>query len=584
MKRFHYLIVLGLLLGIASCKGQQKVSEKSTFNEIPEVSQIDQLESTARLIEASKQVMLGNIANAILLYSQAAEVDPRNSAALYELAKLHAQQGFMEDAEKFGIKAVELDPENKFFNMLLADIYFAQSKNEQGFNVQKRMVGKYPNDINLQVSFLSTLLYLEKYEEAVKQIDYIEEISGFNNEMSLRKQQILIEMEKPGLALEEAKRLVSFYPDEPVYLELLGELYEETGQTDKAFEVYQRMLEIQPDNAMALLLLADYYRNQGDEEKSFEQLKDAFSSDRLGVDGKSRILSSYFYLSEEDTMYARQAYRLSEIMLETHPDAGRAHAIYGDFLMRDNKIEEARNSYLKATELDPSVLEFWQQLLSIEAQREDYENIVKWSEKALEYFFEQPVLYFFNGLGNIQLKNYNKAISALKMGKDLTVDQPEFTGQFLTLLGDSYYQLEQYDRSFQNYEEALVVNPDDAYTLNNYSYYLSLLGKNLDKAKKMSAKSLELQPENASFQDTFGWIIYRMGDFQEAEIWLRKALENSDPPGTVVLEHYGDVLYQLGQKDKAIDFWKKALDAQDLLSEEGSEFLQQKVDQRTLIE
>jgi len=584
MKRFHYLIVLGLLLGFASCKSQQKVSEKSSPNEIPEVSQIDQLESTARLIEASKQVMLGNISNAILLYAQAAEVDPRNSAALYELAKLHAQQGFMDDAEKFGIKAVELDPDNKYFNMLLADIYFARSKNEQGFNVQKRMAGRFPNDANLQVSFLSTLLYLERYEEAIQQLDYIEEISGFNNEMSLRKQQILMEMDKPELALEEAKRLVSYFPDEPVYLELLGELYEETGQSEKAFDVYQRMLEIQPDNAMALLLLADYYRNQGDEDKSFEQLKVAFSSERLGVDGKSRILASYFYMSEEDTLYARQAFHLAEIMLQAHPDAGRAHAIYGDFLMRDNKLDEARQSYLKATELDPSVLEFWQQLLSIEAQREDYEAMVRESERALEYFFEQPVLYFFNGLGNIQLKNYNKAISALKMGKDLSVDQPELTGQFLTLLGDSYYQVDQYERSFQSYEEALIINPDDAYALNNYSYYLSLKGKNLGKAKEMSGKSLELQPDNASFQDTYGWILYRMGNFEEAEAWIKKALENSDPPGTVVLEHYGDVLYQLGQKDKAIEFWEKALDAQSLLSEEGSEFLQQKVDEKTLIE
>jgi tetratricopeptide (TPR) repeat protein len=584
MKRFHYFIILGLLLGFASCKSQQKISERSTPQEIPEVSQIDQLESTARLIEASKQVMLGNIANAILLYAQAAEVDPRNSAALYELAKLHAQQGFMDDAEKFGIKAVELDPDNKFFNMLLADIYFAQGKNDQGFNVQKRMVGKYPTDLNLQVSFLSTLVYLERYEEAVQQIDYIEEISGFNNEMSLRKQQILMEMEKPELALEEAKRLVSYFPDEPVYLELLGELYEETGQSEKAFGIYQRMLQIQPDNAMALLLLADYYRNQGDDEKSFEKLRTAFASDKLGVDGKSRILASYFYMSEEDTLYARQAFHLAEIMLESHPDAGRAHAIYGDFLMRDKKIDQARESYIRATELDPAVLEFWQQLLSIEAQREDYQAMVRESERALEYFFEQPVLYFFNGLGNIQLKNYSKAISALKMGKDLSVDQPELTGQFLTLLGDSYYQVDQFDLSFQSYEQALELNPDDAYALNNYSYYLSLLGRNLDKAKEMSGKSLELQPDNASFLDTYGWILYQLGSFEEAEQWIKKALENSDPPGTVVLEHYGDVLYQLGQKDKAVEFWEKALDAQSLLSEEGSEFLQQKVDQKTLIE
>jgi tetratricopeptide (TPR) repeat protein len=102
----------------------------------------------------------------------------------------------------------------------------------------------------------------------------------------------------------------------------------------------------------------------------------------------------------------------------------------------------------------------------------------------------------------------------------------------------------------------------------------------------MSAKSLELDPDNASFQDTYGWIKYKMGDYQQAEVWIKKAMDNTEEPSAVLLEHYGDVLYKLGNKDEALIYWKKALDLVDMENDfdEVSEFLQKKVDEGKLFE
>jgi tetratricopeptide (TPR) repeat protein len=586
MKNIHFLIVLGLFLGFASCKTQKQPVARGLVppESIREVSQIEQLESTARLIEAGKQKMLGNYANAILLYAEASKIDPRNSAALYELAKLHAQQGFAKDAEVFALQAVWLDPDNKYFGMLLADTYFMQKKNDLGHEVQQKLAKKNPTDLNIQISLLSTLVYLEKYDEAIRQFEYIEYISGFNNELSLQKQKILLEMDQPDLAIEEAKRLISYFPQEPVYLELLAELYTETGQDDKAYQLYRQMLALQPDNPMAYLLLADYYRNNQQEEKSFEHLLKAFESPLLEIDGKSRIMASYYYLSGEDSLYRPQAYKLCGIMLEIHPEEAQAHAIYGDFLFRDEKLEEAWEAYFTAATLDPSDLAYWQQVLSIETRLMDYQSLLNTSNKALEYFFEQPVLYLFNGLANQQLKNYPQALSAFKYGIDLTGDQVDLKGQFLVLIADTYYKMGEHENSFSHYEQALSVDPDNSYVLNNYSYYLSLLNINLDKALMMSARSLELDPDNASFQDTYGWIKYKMGDYQQAYDWIKKALDNSEEPRTEVLEHYGDVLYKLGRTEDALCYWKKALDVRDQDDENGSEFLEKKVMEGKLFE
>lgn len=587
MKNKIYIIALGIMLGFAGCKSQEKAT-RSLEPEVPEeVSYMKQLESTAQLIEAGKQKMLGNYSSAILLYAEAVKVDPANSAAYYELAKLHAEQGYMEDAEKYALQAVRLDPDNKYFNMALADIYFVQKKNEQGLEVQSRLAERYPTDLNIQISKLSTLLYMEKFEDAVRVMDYIEEISGFNNELSIQKQSIFMEMNRPDLALEEVKRLISYFPMELDYLQLLAELYQENDQPEEAYKVYKQMLKINPGYPMAHLLLADYYRKNGQEEKSFEELKIAFQSPQLEIEGKTRIMTSYYFLSEEDSTYLPQAYKLCEILVEIHPENAQVHAIYGDFLFRDKKNEEAWDRYHQAALLDPSELGYWQQVLSVEARLEDYNSMLNTSEKALEFFFEQPVLYFFNGLAHYQLKDYEKAIEAFKYGKDLSVGEPELLGQFLTLMGDAYHKTGDYPKSYQHYDEALELNPDDAYALNNYSYYLSMQNENLEKASKMSARSLELEPENSSFQDTYGWIQYKMGDYEQAHDWLKKSLDNSEKPNVVVLEHYGDVLYKLGRKEEARVYWQKALELEKQTEEDeegASEFLEKKVEEGTLIE
>lgn len=585
IRNILFFFLLGISVSFSACKSQREVSmERPAAKEEKPVEKLRQLESTALMIDATRQQMLGNWSNALVKLSQAVKADPNNAAAYYELAKIHAQQGHLTDAESFAQKAAALEPDNKWYKLLLADIYFLREKNTEGLEVQAQLARDNPNDISLQVSYLSSLIYTQSYSTAIAQIDHIESISGFSDEMSLQKQKLYMVLGKHEEAIREAEKLISYYPQETVYLELLAELYEEANKPEMALETYHRILEVQPDNAMARLLLADYYRKKGDDARSFEELKKAFLSPNFTVEGKARIMYTFYQLSEQDTMYLRQAYQLCHILLEMHPEDPEAHALYGDFLYRDEKLESARYHFYRAAKLAPSELRFWQQALFIDSRLENYEDMLSTSEEALDYFFEQPVIFLFNGLANYQKKQYDDAISAFRHGRDLSIADPELQAQFLTLLGDSYHKAGNHIASDNAYEEALKLDPTNAVALNNYSYQLSLRNTRLNEALKMSAKALEMEPENAAFQDTFGWIKYMMGNYTEAKYWIAKSLQQSDTPGATVLEHMGDVYFRLGEKESALLYWQKALDAARENGDEGSEFLQKKVRDKKLYE
>ena len=81
------------------------------------------------------------------------------------------------------------------------------------------------------------------------------------------------------------------------------------------------------------------------------------------------------------------------------------------------------------------------------------------------------------------------------------------------------------------------------------------------KAEEMSAKSNRLELNNASFQDTYAWIKFKQGEYNEAYTWILKSIENSNPPSGEVLEHCGDILLKLNRKEEALEYWRKAKSA-----------------------
>jgi Tfp pilus assembly protein PilF len=103
----------------------------------------------------------------------------------------------------------------------------------------------------------------------------------------------------------------------------------------------------------------------------------------------------------------------------------------------------------------------------------------------------------------------------------------------------------------------LKLDPNNVFVLNNYAYYLSLRKVKLDRAAQMAKLANELAPNQASFEDTYAWVLFQQGKYTDALQWIKKALEHGNSSGEL-LEHYGDILFKAGNLEDALEQWKKA--------------------------
>lgn len=559
INRLTILMLALSAVSFISCKSKKGITdsapvEKTSTKELSEKSRV---EFEHLFFDGAREKLLGNYDLAETRFLQALRVDPTSAATMYELGTIYTYQNNKNQALFYSKKAAIADPKNIWYQLLYAECLKDKKQMMEVVGVYERLLQNYPDRIDFYYELANAYLYANKPNEALKTYSKIEDHVGVTEDASMQKIKIYKSLNNADKAIDEAKKLIVAFPKEGKYYGILGELYQEKGLNEKALQAYHDLLKIDPENAYVHLSLADYYRNQKQNEKAFEEIKIAFKSKELDIDTKIKILLSYYSITETYSELKPDADELCKILVEVHPDEAKAFSMYGDFLYRDKKLEQARIEYRKAISLDKEKYALWSQLLIIESELNDYQAMEKESKEAIELFPNQALPYFFNGAANIQLRNFKDAVDVLEEGKNFAFDKL-LLAQFYANIGDAQNQLKNYSASDSSYTKALQIDPNNTYVLNNYAYYLSLRNVDLEKAEKMSKRTNDLEPNNNSYQDTYGWILYQMQKYDDAKIWIGKALENGGKNNGTLLEHYGDVLYQLGDQENAVKYWQDA--------------------------
>ena len=497
---------------------------------------------------------------------------------MYELASIYHNQNQTADAERLVRNAVTVKPENKWYWLLLADIYKRTQNLAQLVPVFDELIRLSPDNEAYYFDKASALLMQNKVNEASAVYNSIEKLYGLSNDLTLGRQRILIQQGKPGKAATELEKLIITNPDDLANYMNLADIYAKAGNREQAIAVLKKAALADPANAIVRLSLADHYRSLNRSDDAFIELKIAFADFNLNIDEKVRIILSFFPQFADFKVRA-YADELASIAAKTHPDDPKAFSVYGDVLFQEQKFAEAKTAYKRALALNDQVYMIWEQVLRIDITESSFKEAVADGNAALAIFPNQAPLYLLTSIAYAQLQNHEKAIAYLKNAAGLETEDKEMMSQIYSGLGDSYNALKRYAESDQSYEKALGIDANNSYTLNNYAYYLSLRTENLEKAAKMSMRAIELDPNNAASEDTYAWILFRQKKYKEALIWIEKAIASGKEDSAVQLEHYGDILFFLGNKEQALIQWKKAK-----TTGPASEKLNQKINENKYIE
>ncbi len=567
----YIIAIVGLFLASIPVLAQDSSDELNEFQE---------KELKSAFIEGNKQKILENWDEAEEQFRKALKIYPDHAPSMYELARIYKQQGRVEDAVLLVEKAIESDNKNEWYYLQLADLYRQNRQYEKVAEVFQKLSEMFPDKLDYRYDLAGMLSIMGNPKAAIEIYDEIESIIGITEELSLKKRTLYANLGKPRKAMAEVEALVEAYPFNTRYLQILAEFYVDNKDFDKALEMYNKVVELDPENPYIHVSLSDLYRKKGNEAKAHEELKLGFANPELNLDSKIQILITYYTFDQLFNEKKDQAIELAGILNEAHPGDPRSMSLYGDLLYRSGALEKSLEIITEVLEIDESNYGIWEQKLFIENELRMNQQLAETSTDAIELFPMQPLPYLFNGFANYQQKNYEAARKSLESGSKLVVANDRLRAQFYSTLGDIYNQLGNHEKSDENYELALKLNPNDAYVLNNYSYYISLRGENLEKAREMAKRANDIDPNSPSFMDTYGWVLYKLGEYEAAAEWVKKALDHPDNDGAVLLEHYGDILYKLNRKDEALEYWQKAKDR----GGEASEFLDKKISEQKLFE
>ncbi len=566
LRLLFILVFLGGLFGVSAQNDPLSAKERARFNEV--------------FFSAEKEKNLGNPEKALQLFIQLHEQNPANATVCYELAQIYglSEQGL--EAISFAEKAVEIDPENKWFLAALASVYRSYGSFDQTIETFEKLVLLDSNNVDYQLELTNAYLRKKDFDKALDRLTILETKIGINELISDHKKQIYLQQGNLPMAIAEMEKLIKANPKQLDYMGSLAQMLMVNQKEEDAIKWYHKMMEVQPSDPRPHLDLSQYYRDKRDFEKSLEHLKIAMYSPELNMDKKIGVLVSLFEPAALDTSLRSETYGMLNVLIEQNPNDPKAFAIFGDFLSRNKDDKQALKMYKRAVSLPGGNLyDIWNQILLIEVQSEMYDSLAVNGAEAVELFPNQPLPYLFTAIGYNAAQNHKSALGYLEAGLPYVIGNPSLKQQFYSQLAETYNNQSNYTKSDQYFEKALTLSPNNPGMLNNYAYYLSVRGEKLDRALELTERCNQLEPNNPVYLDTYAWVLYKQKNYTKALEVMELVVARVGNSSGEVLEHYGDILYQNQRIEDAVLQWKKAKQLGDT-----SPQIDQKINTQKLVE
>ena len=509
------------------------------------------------------------------------DINPNASSALYEISQYYMFLRQVPQGQAALEQAVAFAPDNFWYSQGLVSLYQQQNELDKAVTLLEKMVTRFPSKQEPLFSLLDIYSRQEKYNDVISTLNRLEKRLGKNEQLSMEKFRIYLQMKDDKKAFQEIESLVQEYPMDMRYQVILGDVYLQNGKKQEAYDAYQKVLAVEPDNPMALFSMASYYEQTGQKELYQQQLDTLLLNKKVTPDTKVGVMRQMIVENEQADKDSTQIIALFDRIMKQEQDDPQIPMLYAQYLLSKKMESESVPVLEQVVDLDPTNKAARMMLIGAAAKKEDYKQIIKVCEPGIEATPDALEFYYYLAVAYNQAEKPDSVISICTRALEhKTADgKKEIVSEFYSILGDMYHTQKQMKEAYAAYDSALVYNPSNIGALNNYAYYLSVERRDLDKAEEMSYKTVKAEPNNATYLDTYAWILFEKGNYAEARIYIDNAMKSEGgDKSDVIVEHCGDIYYMTGDVDGALTYWKKAL-------EMGSESktLKQKIEKKKYI-
>ncbi len=538
------LFLLGLLASCKSAKDAQEATGHSSAN-FPYIEKFH---------EAVRLKMRGQIDDAISAFEICLTMKNNDDAVYYALSELYLMKNDLAKSAEYIEQAANLDPKNVWYIQEMAYMNFEKGEFNLAVKYFEKLLKYEPRNVEWLYGYAESLVRDGKISEAIKVFDKTEDQIGLFPELSIQKFQLYVQLKDWDNAENELLEARKLFPEDPQILAFLIDLYFQQGKQNEAIDFLKQLVEADPQNGSAHMALADLYQQNGEMELAMNEFKLAVACADIDLDTKMKVLISIY---ESSYKVDPSVYEILDALILTYPDQAKPYSIKGDFLLKDEKNEDALQAYRKALEFEQGQFPIWNQVMLMEYEAGKFQDLYSDSKKCLEFFPAIGTVYLLNGIAAVQIKEYQEAVDVLNVGKDFSVGDDVMTSEIYAQLGEAYFGLKKKDEGIVAYNYAVEKNKNNTLIKNNFAYRLAQSNYKLDVAEKLINEVLDTESQQPNYIDTKGLILFQKGQYDEALQNFLIAYE-LNPNDEIINEHLGDAYFKKGNIDKAVSFWIKA--------------------------
>ena len=517
----------------------------------------------AFFLDAICQQEKGNHDAAFDLLRHCVELDSTRSEAYYYLGRYYSYMKRKDVALAYSKRAAELEPSNATYLEKLAEGYIGQRQYAEAVDVLERLYeGNRDRD---DVLGMLVQLYEQQqdYDNAIRSLSRLEVMEGKSERLSFAKSQLYTQKGDKKAAINEMKQLANQYPNDPNYRCLYANTLYMNGQQKKALSIYNDILKKEPDNRTAQMAMLSHYNEVNDSVAANQWLERILLGKTATQEDRVMMLRQAIAESERHGGDSTRVLNLFRQVLSL-PSADADLAIFCATYMNLKHMpnDSIRPVLERALQLEPDNAAARLQLVSYAWQADDKDRVIALCRDARQYNPDEMAFYYYQGIAYYQKDQLDDALNAFQNGIGVITAQsdPAIVSDFYAVMGDILHQKGQQREAFAAYDSCLVWKDDNISCLNNYAYYLSELGEQLDRAEQMSYRTIKAEPKNATYLDTYAWILFMQQRYSEAKIYIDQTLQNDRDTSAVLLEHAGDIYYQAGDTEQAVSYWQQALE------------------------